>query len=290
MNILETISQELTQISKKVNLALECVPNLPFIESEDRFQKFYREDICTYSYWIPWTRQLGAWIDRDGFKVSVVIREDALSSDIKELMLGFASVITGVCLNLQGKVAIHANAIELEGFACAFAGYTGMGKSTLTAYCTSEGAGFINDDVLIVDEQGFVTPGNPRLKLYSHTGESLGLDVLETTNYKNFYDMRNLGAKFNFSASPLGIIYLLAESKENCIYSKQVAPTQAVFELLSHSYYAHKLIEDNPSIFDTYINLVNQVPVKRLFYPRDFQLLPQVYDFLLQEVRQYTCR
>ena len=291
MNILETISQELTQVSTKVNLEIEYVSHLPFTKDEDRFRKFYRESICTYYYWIPWTRQLGAWIARDGCKVSVVIREDVPNSGIKELMLGFASVIVGVCLALQGQVAIHANAIAIDGLACAFAGYSGKGKSTLTAYCTSEGADFINDDVLIVDDRGIVTPGNPRLKLYPHTGKSLGLNSQETTGYqKEFYDMGQLGAKFHSAPVSLGIIYFLATGEDNRIYSEQLPPTQAVFNLLTHSYYANKLIEDNPSIFDTYINLVRKVPVRKLFYPRDFQLLPQVYDFLLTEVRQYLHR
>lgn len=289
MDILENVSQELTQVTAKVNLEVERVSNLPFAKGEDRFRRFYREDICTYSYWIPWTRQIGAWINHDGFKVSVVIREDVQSSEIKELMLGLASVITGVCLNLQGKIAIHANAIALEGLACAFVGHSGMGKSTLTAYCTKEGADFINDDVLIVDEGGLVTPGDSRLKLYPHTGKSLGFNAPEAIGYqKNCYDMGQLGAKFHSAPLPLGIIYLLAKGGEDRIYSEQLPPTQAVFNLLTHSYYASKLIEDNPSIFNTYINLVRQVPVKRLFYPRNFQLLPQVYDFLCQEVDQYA--
>ena len=291
MDILETVSQELTQVTAKVNLQVERVSNLPFAKSEDRFRRFYRKDICTYSYWIPWTRQIGAWIDHDGFKVSVVIREDVQSSDIKGLMLGLGSVITGVCLNLQGEIAIHANAIALEGLACAFVGRSGMGKSTLTAYCAREGADFINDDVLIVDEGGLVTPGDSRLKLYPHTGKSLGLNAPEAIGYqKNFYDMGQLGAKFHSAPLPLGIIYLLEKGGEDRIYSEQLPATQAVFNLLTHSYYASKLIEDNPSIFNTYINLVRQVSVKRLFYPSDFQLLPQVYDFLCQEVHQYVPR
>ena len=286
INILEAISQELTQISSTVNLDIERVVSLPFAEHEHNFLLAYREDIYKNSYWITWTSQLGAWIGTDGDRVSILIQENVLSSDIKELMLGFASVITGVCLNLQGKVAIHANAILLDGTVCAFAGYTGMGKSTLTAYSARKGADFFNDDVLIVDDRGLVTPGNPRLKLYPHTGKSLGLNVLETNEYKNYYNMEQLGAKHHSAPAPLSIIYLLAEGGEDRIYSEPVSPSQGVFEILTHSYYASRLIEDNPGIFDRYINLVTKVPVRRLFYPRDYQLLPQVYDFLVQEIRQ----
>ena len=287
MNTLEIISQELNQISQVIDLQVEQVSKLPFSEDGDTFQRVHRESCQTLSYWIPWTEKIGAWIDLEGFKVSVVIQEDALRcDDIKQLMLGFASVITGVCLNLQGKVAVHANAITVEGLACAFAGYSGMGKSTLTAYCASKGAGFITDDVLVVNKKGLVIPGSPRLKLYPYTGKSLGLDILQTTDYKIFYDVEQLGANFNAYPTPLSIIYLLAEGNDENIYSEQLSSAQAVFELLTHSYYASELIKDNPHIFETYINLVTNVPVRKLFYPRDFQQLPQVYDFLIREVSQ----
>ena len=284
MSIHKTISQELTQLSSTVHLLVEVVSNLPFAEDEDRFLQVCK-NLSDFSYWIPWTNELGAWVDSNGLKVTIVIRDDILSSQIKELIVGFGSVVIGVCHNLQGKVAVHANAITLDGIGCAFAGYSGMGKSTLTAYCTSLGAGFVTDDVLIINERGLVTPGSPYLKLYPHTGESLGLDVPKSNDY-----LGQLGVKLHSSALPLSIIYLLAETNEDSIYSEQLPPSQSVFELLTHSYYANKLIEDNPSIFDTYINVVNKVMVKKLFYPRDFRLLPQVYNFLLDEVRLSVCR
>ena len=286
MNLLEIIARELNQISQQVCLTVEIVSHLPFVEDEDFFQKAYRETSQTNAYWIPWTEQLGAWIESNGLKVSVVIREDGLDSDIRQLMVGLASVITGVCLNLQGKVAIHANAVVVEGLACAFAGCSGRGKSTLTAYCASKGAGFVTDDVLVVDSKGLVIPGNPQLKLYPHTGKSLGLNVRETNNYKIFYDVKHLGAKFDSAPIPLSAIYLLEKSDDNRIYTERLIPSQAVFEVLTHSYYASELISYNPQILETYINLIACIPVKKLYYPRSFQLLPQVYDFLQREMHQ----
>jgi hypothetical protein len=274
MNVLETVSRDLAQIPKTVRLTLEYVPFLPPAEKGSS------------SHWIDWTEHIGAWVSDDGSNVKILIRDDAREMDIGELTLGFTSVLTGICLNLQGQVAIHANAVSLEGYGTAFAGYSGRGKSTLSAYCASRGSGFITDDVLVIDEECFVVPGNPRIKLYPETGATLGLDASEETDYKIFYEPGQLGAKLHQQPVPLGLIYLLEESPDERIYSTQLPQTQAVFELLSHGYDVSLFIPNNPKLLNAYTHLVKRTPVKKLFYPRDFAILPQVYDFLLKEVHQ----
>jgi hypothetical protein len=287
MNILETVSRELSQIPQMVRVSLESVPNLPNAEQVNCLDTVYFKGRGDSRYWIPWTEELGAWVNSDGSEVAIVVSEASKSDELEgSLTIGLTSVIAGACLNLQNQVAIHANAISLEEFAVAFVGYSGMGKSTLSAYCASRGAGFITDDVLVVDAKGLVYPGNPRLKLYPHTGESLGLDASEETDYKILYEPEHLGAKLHEQPVPLGMIYLLAESSEQRIYSEQLSPSQAVFDLLTHSYYASELIPSNPTLLDAYSRLVTQASVRKLFYPRDFTMLPQVYDFLLEEIHQ----
>ena len=275
MNVLETVSRDLAQIPTTVRLSLEYVPSLPTTKKKSSGQ-----------YWIDWTEQIGAWVSDDGSDVKILIRDDAREMDVGELTLGFTSVLTGTCLNLQGQVAIHANAVSLEGLGLAFAGYSGRGKSTLSAYCASRGAGFITDDVLVVDQNGLVAPGNPRIKLYPETGATLGLEASEETDYKIFYEPAQLGAKLHEQPVPLGIIYLLDESPDKRIYAEQLPQTQAVFDLLIHGYDVSLFIPSNPRLLHAYAHLVKQTPVKQLFYPRDFAMLPQVYDFLLKEVHQ----
>jgi hypothetical protein len=275
MNVLEAFSSDLTQISKTVRLSLEYVPSLPTTQ-----KKF------SSPYWIDWTEKIGAWVSGDSADIKILIREDAREMDVGELTLGFTSVLTGTYLNLQGQVAIHANAVSLEGFGIAFVGYSGRGKSTLSAYCASLGAGFITDDVLVIDENGQVVPGNPRIKLYPEAGEILGLDASAETDYKIFYEPGHLGAKLHQQPVPLGIIYLLEESPDEHIYAEQIPQTQAVFDLVTHGYDVSLFIPNNPSLLHAYTLLVKQTPVRKLFYPRNFDMLPQVYNFLLKEVHQ----
>lgn len=286
-NILETAYSELSHISQKIHITLEYASSLPVADSANSFHRVRSKDCATDRFWIPWTDELGAWVDSEGSNVVIVVSDAAKETELSHsLTIGLTGLIAGACLNLQGQVGIHANAVSVKGLAVAFAGTSGMGKSTLSAYCVSQGAGFITDDILTVDANCLVHPGISRLKLYPHTGESLGLDASKQTDYKIHYHPEQLGATLHQQPIPLGVIYLLAESCDRSIYSEQLSPSQAVFGVLSHSYYADRLIPNNPKLFDAYVRLVTQVPVKKLFYPRDFAMLPKVYDFLLEEIHQ----
>jgi hypothetical protein len=279
MNILDIIRAELSQVSQLLTITVEYMAVLPSAVEQEVVSDISKP------FWVDWSEQLGAWVNFDGTDVRVCIAEHARFLDPGELMLGFTSTLTGICLNLQGQVAIHANAVILNGQAIAFIGYSGAGKSTLSAFCTSCGAEFVTDDVLVLNEQGDVLPGNPRIKLYPETGKSLGLDTSQPTNYKNFYHPEtHIGGVYRVApSSPLKEMYLLTESENDQIYIESVPPAQAVFELLTHGYDVSYFIEQKPYLFDAYIQLVNRVSVKRLFYPRDFSRLPEVYDLLLKE-------
>ncbi|MBW4418209.1 MAG: hypothetical protein KME13_03155 [Myxacorys californica WJT36-NPBG1] len=275
--LLKTLETELDSISPKIGITLEGVPNQ--VETETRSLSATGD-----RYWVPWTEDIGAWVTANGSAIHVLVRESAEELDARELVLGFSSVLTGICLNLQGRVAIHANAVSLRGVAVAFVGYSGMGKSTLSAYCASRGAGFVTDDVLVVDDRNHVTLGNPRIKLYPETGEQLGLDASAETAYKIFYAPEQLGAVQHHHPVPLGALYLLAESDDE-IYTEALPATQAIFDLLIHGYDVNEFLPKHPDLLDAYVRLVQQVPVKTLYYPRSFDRLPDVYTFMLKELQ-----
>jgi hypothetical protein len=280
---LRTVATELSYLLRDIHIAVESVPGLLDINCED-FQRFPGSNGQGDRYWIPWTEHLGAWVSADGYTITLIVSVQLNEPDLDApLTTGLISVITGACLNLQNQVAIHANSVCINQQAIAFVGYSGMGKSTLSAFCAAQGAEFITDDVFVVNPQGLVQPGIPRLKLYPHTGESFGLDASQETNYKIYYHPDQFGATVLQEPVMVGTLYLLAESENGQIYTEQLPPTQALFELLTHSYYASNLIPSSPSLLDAYIRLVSMVPVKKLCYPRDFALLPDVYTLIQQE-------
>lgn len=287
MKILDILHRELKQAPRLQNMTVEYLPTLLSESDNSPVRQNLANDIFgEQAHWIDWSEQLGAWVSPDGTNVQVCVIEAARDLDPGELTLGFTSTLTGICLNLQGQIAVHANAVLLNGQAFAFVGYSGAGKSTLSAFCTSCGAGLVTDDVLVIDEQGLVLPGNPRIKLYPETGESLGLDASEETDYKIFYHPEtHFGGTYQREPVPLGGLYLLSHPKSDTesIRLEAIPPAQGIFELLTHGYDVSYFIDRNPRLFDAYVQLVNRCPVQRLIYPHDFSRLPEVYALLLQE-------
>ena len=283
-NLLKTIANEMFQISAEVKLGLEYVVKLPELEDYNGFSQTYLDSDGIKKYWINWTEVIGAWVTTDGSEVKILVKESCQNLNLPSyIALGLSSLITGACLSLRNRVALHANAVSLQNKAIAFAGFSGQGKSTLSAYMASRGAGFVTDDVLVINDAGLVIPGNPRIKLYAHTGKSLGFAGGRQTEYKTFYEPQAIGSKLLSKPVVPGIIYLLAAESPD-IYSEKLSPGKAVFELLPHSYYAHQLITKNSQLFDAYLQLVSKFSIRKLYYPRRFELLPDVYEFLLREV------
>jgi hypothetical protein len=280
--LLHLIKTELKQVPLSVGVTLETTLEV-LDPDEDEFQLHSNEK--GDRYWIPWTKEVGVWISQSGRQVELVVSQNFDGHTLKgRLMSGLSSVITGTCLNLQGLVAIHANAVCLAGHAVAFVGTSGKGKSTLSAYCASQGAGFITDDVLIVDSDGLTHPGNPRIKLYPKTGHSLGFPTTETTEFKIHYHPTQIGATIVQDLIPLKAIYFPEISENGRIYSESIAPSQAVLDLIMESYYASELVTTHPALFDEYVRLVVKASIKKLYYPREFSILPKVYEFLITEL------
>lgn len=66
-----------------------------------------------------------------------------------------AGTLLSMVLCLRGELVLHASAVEMDGRAIAFAGESGMAKSTMANWLCGAGAGLITDDVLRVE------PGSP---------------------------------------------------------------------------------------------------------------------------------
>lgn len=238
----------------------------------------------TERYWLAWSDDIGVWVDKDGQFVEIVLCSQQETKAHEASLTNFMTAsVLGVCLNLQNRVAIHGNGVVLEGQAIAFGGISGRGKSTLTAYCLTQGAGLVTDDVLTVDGSGYALPGYARIKLLPETARRFSLAV-ETDNYKTHYCPEHLGGYSIQESLPLRTIYLLEQSEDGKIERKNVPNGEALFELIAHSYYARYFIGQNPVLLDAYTDLIKQVPVRRLCYPRDFAVLPEVYAFLLEQL------
>jgi hypothetical protein len=226
---------------------------------------------------------LGAWVEKDGQQATITIKESRLIDPEPiepSLITCLTSHIAATCLCLQSQIAIHANVIAINNQAIAFAGDSGKGKSTLTAYCASQGAGFITDDVLVLDDQGCTRPGNFRIKLFPSLAAELGLETTAESDYKIHYNPEQLGAKIQEAPLPVQVLYILEESPNSTIYTETLSFGESITHLIRHSYHSSVVIKDHPGLFDEYIDLAQKIKVKKLFYPRQLNRLGEVYRFL----------
>lgn len=91
------------------------------------------------------------WIDHDLRSVRVHPFAD-VHPDMAALFV-VGNVIAWL-LTLAGECVLHASAVEIGDSALAFAGGSGMGKSTLAALLCANGARFITDDLLRLQPDG----------------------------------------------------------------------------------------------------------------------------------------
>ncbi|MBD2112405.1 MULTISPECIES: hypothetical protein [Cyanophyceae] len=273
--------KDIVDLTKFAQLTAFYVSCLPALEVSEILRAAQAEN----QYWMSWSDSVGAWISSSGKEIELLVHEGEKESNLSNLTLGFTSALMGACLNLQGQVAIHANAVALNGRAIAFVGPSGAGKSTLSMYCVQQGMELLTDDVLVVDECDRVLLGNPRIKLFPHTGTALNLEVPDDYFYKIFYSSETLGSPIPTEPAPLHAIYLLDAAEVDTITASSVPPTQAIFNLLKNSYAVQEFPEVYGKLLDRYQQLIRQVPVKRLIYPHNFDRLPNVYRFLTEDLK-----
>lgn len=96
------------------------------------------------------------------------------SPDIRQFLLGS---VFGVLCNQRGVLPLHASSVEVDGGAIAFAGASGMGKSTLAAAFHRRGFKLLTDDVTPVafhDGGARFLPGLRRIRLWQDSLEAFG--------------------------------------------------------------------------------------------------------------------
>lgn len=114
----------------------------------------------------------------DGEAVTVDPASGASERDVRAYLLGTA---LGLLCHQRGFLPLHANAVVFDGRAVAFAGRSGIGKSTLAAQFHRMGQPLLSDDVCAVSFPDLGPPlawaGVPRIRLWKDMSEALGRDV-----------------------------------------------------------------------------------------------------------------
>jgi hypothetical protein len=178
-----------------------------------------------------------------------------------------------------------------------FLGHSGYGKSTMAAILYRRGHHLLADDVVAVDlKQPIlpnVLPSFPQLKLHQASATAaLGEGPERLTRLASDMDKFARSAREQFWAAPLplGAVYLL--SIGDCIEATALTAQQSLTQLLTFS--VSSLSPDQPfqgrspkEHFKQCAELVNRVPVRQLKRPVALEALPQVADFVEEDIRRF---
>lgn len=231
-------------------------------------------------------KDVGVFTVRGGREIHVM---PAPSADDDLIRLYIVGTIMAALLYQRGFFVLHASTVEVEGGVIAFLGASGWGKSSIAAALYTRGHGIVADDVTAVDlnsATASVIPALPQLKLSGEVASCLGYDG------ESLYRLHPLEVKYGFritdrfaqSPLPLRCIYVLAKDTAHAI--EPIRPSEAMVELVRHSYPTRLLQPGGPTHFRQCARLVKDIPIYRLKRSNSIAALPD----LAQLVEEHLAR
>lgn len=236
-------------------------------------------------------------VDRAGRELVCQSRSD----DVSDLTLRALLVdhVLPLILTLRGKCVLHASAVATERGACAFAGDSGIGKSTLATSLSLAGFAVLTDDFLILERRETViaSPSHPHVKLREDSlgallpGATNAAPVADyTTKRRLRLDLPKWGSAIQ--SHPLSRIFFLSRIETSGAASsakprmEALSPRDACMELVN---YGIRLDSTDPGLlareFDFAQYAANHIPIKRLWLPNDLRALDAVREMIEDELR-----
>ena len=182
---------------------------------------------------------------RNGVEIVVAPLAGSSARSVRLFLLG---TVFGALCQQRRLLPLHASAIEVDGQCVAFAGPSGVGKSTLAAYFHDRGYNVMSDDICVVslDIQGRprAWPGIPRLKLWREAADALARDVtaleIDLEGMEKYHFPTDRGA--SQASLPLRRIYILREPRLPGQEGIALLTGTTAFEaLLANTYRRHLL-------------------------------------------------
>lgn len=239
---------------------------------------FYRTD---HGYLLRFPQLADFELSADGAQARCFPCPQVDEATIRHL---YTNQVFPLMLSRQCRPTFHASVVATAQGAVAFLGASGMGKSTLTAWFCQQGARFLTDDGMIIEEHDdrlMVMPNNPAVRLWEDsiaalvaTHSEMGAPVSYTSKSRL---LAAEGLQWCDSPQPLRAAFLLQWQD---VPTVTVDPVTGIEHLMAWVNNSFLLDSEDQQLLLQHFNWVQRiglsVPTWKLDYPRDYARLPEV--------------
>jgi len=246
-------------------------------------------------YLLRFNKLADFFVKNDGNEITFIPKHDVPTDTIQHLLL---DQVIPLVINLKGGEALHASAVLTPHGVVAFAGPAGSGKSTLTGGLFHLGYPLVSDDCLTLLEKNdeiYSIPAYPGLRLW---GDALAHLFGDNGIYKlvaHYTDKRRVEIEKKTGAyctesQPLKRLYAIADPSEtkgkNNIVIERIPLRESFMALVRCAFRLdttdHTMLKRQ---FHFLERVASTVSVRRLIFPRDFNLLPAVQEAILKDLQ-----
>ena len=154
-----------------------------------------------------------------------------------------AILITGsiiaYLLSANGRLVLHASAVEVNGEALAFIGQSGQGKTTMATLLCAEGHALVSDDLLPVDIRGdqvMCVPAGRELRVREKVEALLERFDAQTSRYRTVDERHAVGARTTTTEElPLrSVVVPWPDREASEVTAQRLTPGEAVMTLAQY--------------------------------------------------------
>jgi hypothetical protein len=252
------------------------------LDSQQRFQQAVLETGDLYIRWGDWFDFV---VSPDGRHVLCRNLSDVALQRFEAYLTNFA--VSAALLQL-GEEPLHSTVVELKGRAIGLLGNSGAGKSTLASYLIQRGGDLVTDDLLRVTFEGehaMAHPGPYRLKLFKEPADRYLRNAASSGCWspggeKLIYELGDpIEAR---SARRLTAFFHLRRSASEGSVAVERITGLELFKTISASSMNSRL--HTPARLARHFRFAERIggllPVYRLSYPTNFEVLSQVAEHI----------
>jgi hypothetical protein len=245
--------------------------------------------------YLRWRGLFEFLISSDGRRIGYRSLDGASHESLSAYLLG---QVLSFALVASGAEPLHGTAVAVGAKAIAFIGDCGYGKSTLGAALLARGCPIVTDDVVAMDERRgrwWVHPGIPRIKLYPAVARHLLADARGTPMNHITPKLIIPLARPMTASRPLELsaIYVLSRPRRRAdrVRIDPLAGQEAFLEIVRGAF--NLMVVDRQRLANQFAfaeRLTGSVPIRRLTYPRNLAVLPDVCEAIEEDVSRLPRR